>query len=352
MAAKGLTIIGSGPALTTIGAIRPPSIPFLPPVDTLILRGLTITPYFSSGPFQTTVDCPIHVEDASWLHVEDCVLVGTGRTCGAWLVDVRHASFVRCELVGASGSNPILGGYADAVPALDVRSGLFPQASVLLHDCTLRGGDGFGNLSFVTGGAGGHALFASNARVLSFGSTFQGGDSGPAQPGSGGLPGSGAHLVLNASIQHQGSTFVPGIDPAPGTSIAPPFLLETNSTEVPVPGTPALLETSGKTPSGQVATLSLTGEPGSMAALLLGSPFPFFDVPGVLGQLVMSAPLAVVVLPPLPASGNWSVSLSIPALPSGVLAASAGVQAYVIPPSGGPIALTNLSVATGVAPGL
>lgn len=364
---KRIIIAGSGSNLTTLGAIRPAP-PFGGPIDTLVIRGAKIVPSVHAIPFSGFVaDPPIHLNGGNALIVEDCVLDATtpggdSPTAAVVLNGVLDAVFTRCTLRGANGkisvsiSDPPLA--ADGAPALRLTTptgGATPNLTLV--DCNLIGGHGYDHTQFsYPGGGGGDGLRVIEGQVTAIASTFQGGDTGAGAALGGnddgtGEPGAGATVEAGAALIHQSCSFASGVDVPPGTSPSPTPILLIGGTETPRNGTPALLTTSLKTPVGAIVNTTLTADPGAAAALLLGAPFPIANVPGVFGSLSLS-PSQVIVLPTLSPAGDISFGLVVPPLPAGFSSATIAMQAYVVPTTSSPVALSNPSVVTVVVPGL
>lgn len=337
---KRLTIVGAGVPLTAIESLRTGV--FAGSAAKIVLRGLIIRSHVELGPAPAAY-APLHLDGfAANVLVEECELIASRGWPAAYLDPATNVTFVRSTLRGSPGFSAGAGIGGAGGPGLHVVGSPGSPATAFLHDCTVVGGAGTTSLGGVPGD-GGEGIVMRDAVVRAFASHFTGGDASGA-----GVAGTGAHVLANALLVHQGCAFTAGS----GSPPVPPIVLVDNGADQALAGTPALLTTSGKTEVGQSAVVVVEGTPGASALLLLGTPFPLQLVGGVAAPLGLAPPFVSIDLGSVPPAGSIAFAATVPPLPSGLESASIGLQALIVPGSPGPAAFSNLSMFTAVLPGL
>jgi len=339
---KSLTVAADGPALTTIeGRIR---VLGIAAGQSVVLDRLIVTPLESTA---------LEVLGSNGaVRVQRCTLVGASNmACTDW------------------------DGYGFGRPAVVVESSL----DVVIVDSLLVGGDGMGGAfgfdpeSCYVGGEGGAGLRATNATVIVYESTLQGGMGGNATfDGLGGDGGAGASFD-GFGVVAAGSTFVGG-DGGIGADFIPiegfgnggdglvtlanaqAQLLDNEffggaagKSSFGVPGDPgepfvlagpviefdgsahALLSSKVAVREGETFTLSVSGAPGDLASLVASLAPGKVPLKSLGGVLTLELPLLLAPLPigAIPASGTLEIPVTLPELGPGAEAVPLFLQGVV-----------------------
>ena len=188
---------------------------------------------------------------------------------------------------------------------------------VAFHDVVATGGRG--SLADYVGGAGGMGIrFEGGTGQLS-GVSLEGGRGGFAEdtavPAVGGPGGDGLHVTAGGLVRSQSlaatggdegnSYWDPGIPGQPvggaGTHVAHASTARQLSATVPVA-------------AGEVASVTISGQPGDIVILLLSTGTGWGYVPDFQGQLLVSVPALDIALGTLPPSGELTLGGTVPSL--------------------------------------
>jgi hypothetical protein len=356
---KRLTIVGSGPDVTTVEAIHSVNmIPGLfPETRDITIRGLRIVPRHDVGFGINLFYLPLRLENGDdTVLVEDCWIESHCGWPAVWTDNAKNVQLVRCVLTGGGGCAGELCGsciVSDGGAGLRAIADSGVASRVSIVHCDLMGAPGYTSANPQhTGGDGGSGIEVAGATVVAIGTRFLGGDTGMKKPFGVEtyVAGAGARID-SGELRHLDCEFVSGIVSDGGGGAVPPAIWTFGGgIATRVPGTPTLLTTAGKTAVGQSITIEVQGAPGSHALLFLGGATKFTPVPGYLLPLGLVPPPLLIPLGILPPSGIFSFTSTVPPLPVGVPSVSLGIQAAT---SGiGANSLSNTSVATLVVAGL
>ena len=362
---KSLTVVGDG--APTVGPFRVQS--------TAADQVVTIRGLRSEGiilavvPLGEVRDClgPVHLEqvvvDYQFLHNDVPFPALSVR-------DSHQVTLTRCELLGRDG----VGSSNEFIYGLQGSNGVeIDDASVFAYDCTIRGGNGgnggvpvFGGpINSTAGGAG--VTLRGGAMMFASGCDIAGGDGGDASesaPGLCDIPGSTAGdaifvfggvpstLTVQDCVLAAGETATApaGCPPSGG----PGETIDNNGGVVTLSAEPYReVSLSSPTREGQATMLSVTGQPGESLVLLVSTQSQVNTVSGLLGVLVPASPWTVVLLGPLPASGEVQFGPAIPGsfLPPGCDALDVIVQGAFGATLGG-VVTSSPTVLTVLAAGL
>lgn len=219
---------------------------------------------------------------------------------------------------------------------------------VAIHDSLLIGGngsqgaEGFAFDELVPSGSGAPALRVSGDSELSIvGSQLQGGNGGDGffAPIFGACfpPGEGASALvvddLSSTVRLLATTFAPGVEgiaasgcPQPGT-IAPPIQGVGSGNVVLAPHVDRDATLDSPALEQQVTTFTLNGLAGDAVFLFVASTPAFQSLPGIESVLEPALPAQLLPFGSLPPSGNVTLPILLPNLPSGVEVARLFVQA-------------------------
>ncbi|TAJ23922.1 MAG: hypothetical protein EPO68_02245 [Planctomycetota bacterium] len=257
--------------------------------------------------------------------VEDCHFAG-----GVQVDQCVSAGFARCTT--SSTTAPL-----NDHPALHL-SALPPNpCRVWSFDSEWSGGSGFGTGSAAdTNGLSGSVSI--NASLYLSGGSTRGGDSAAWSSGTScvqGAAGQGAYVSSGSVLRHLGASFVGG---TPSTACgSPPIggepLVSFGSTVDALVGTPRSLVASSPVREGQIVRISVHGAPGELAFVAYAADFQ----PGLWSDewrapLLVGAPLRVVPLGILPASGAAQLAFTVGELGAGVEGARAVAQGAFLDP--------------------
>jgi hypothetical protein len=233
---------------------------------------------------------------------------------------------------------------------------LTASAACVLVDCTLRGGD-----AQVHGQSGPVGLSVALSAAYVFGCDVRGGLGKPYPSGSA-SSGDGAYVHSSGSMFAERSSFVGADDPDPtcsvpighcdpGDGIHAPWggvtLVDcTVQAGVPacdccdgfdtfgqvtfLPGVARALDVDSPLREGETIQVDVEAEPGDLALLVIGDASAQLLVPQWSGTVLIPAPLQVVTLGVVPASGAVSASFVAPNLGPGVDAAFVDLQLGVL----------------------
>jgi hypothetical protein len=314
---KSITVVASaGAAVKVAGTV---AVYALAGDQAVTLQGLQIWGGFGDAGVRATAndgalwieDCTIHgsasLEDAApAMQVVSCASVAVRRStlvggslgfffdssdyvAGGPGASVREstAAFFACTLAGGQGADVLdlnFWGDCDEEPGGPGGDGLHVESStVLLQDVAVKGGRGGTGAGCVgpgpgcgPGGSGGDGLVAvGSGQITLIGSTLAGGPGGSA----GGDPLHCPHGADGQAEVLEGSQ--------------PPLVLST---------TPVALEAGSPLREGELAAVAASGEPGALLAVLASGGAPASgELPGAVGQLLITPPailLGAAVLPP------------------------------------------------------
>jgi hypothetical protein len=288
----------------------------------VVLRGLTIQGAHPFSPEGTAVSA---FDVAGSVVIEDCEL-RSGYPAALRASQCQGLFVVRSLLEGLDGVPQIL----FEVPA---RPGaVLTGSNAFFYESTAIGGKG------IPGAVGAPGVLLDGGTLLFSGSAFVGGDGGKAAVDSGGCATTGGNGGAGLAMQgasplarRLASTLSGGAGGAPESVCAGgapgPDLVLASGTLLTIPEPARSLELSAPVREGQVIELEVRGEPFEVAKIVFSATPVAFYAPGLLGAILPSpAALGIVVLGPLPASGEMVLSLPIPAstLPPGVQ----GIEVY------------------------
>jgi hypothetical protein len=311
--------------------------------STATVRGFTIGPVSASNGIAIASLEARSASGGVW--VEDCTLVGqAGSTLlmpgltsqGAPAVSIYNCDAVtlqRCSLTGGRGQD--YGGKplgtdlmaTSGGPGLTVR-----ESTVSVHDCTLLGGNGGDGKSWtggLPGGGGPGAFMHFDSTVLFAGCTATGGSNGTNTHAD---DAAGDGLTVSDSscaALLRDSTFVAGAvvpEGVPGAAIAAPA----GTTETYTAAARHFVVT-GPVQEGAAGTLSVDGEPGDVATLLLALQTYWTSFQSRQGVLVLS-PLNGFHIVPLGATdvnGDLTVGFTAPNLPASLMGITIPMQLLV-----------------------
>jgi len=334
---KALTVVADGPAEPLI--VPNPgqydcSLRNLPAGGQTTLRGLTLDrPDTMNGPSLLVENCDgvVWIEDFEVVPFVWASPFGSPTT-QARTVEVRASQRVvmsRVAIDGMPGSPQGSGGFEFGSTPLDIE-----DSTVHLFDSTVRA---LGTL--VLGSFGPDGIEVSNSLLVMRGTTVLGGGGGLegllGSPGPG-TGGAGVLATSNSTVYAIGSIVVGGPggggffgEPNAGEP-GPPFAGETI---VEHAASNIDLDSAPTAPAGALTTLTLTAEPGSIAVLaaaVFADPV-FLDIfpdTSVLGLAPIYFPLGVV-----DASGQLSLDLPTPPIPSIWGHFGYPLQAFAVTPS-------------------
>jgi hypothetical protein len=240
---------------------------------------------------------------------------------------------VDCSLRGGYGQ-----GDGDPNPCASGTGGngaVFEAASAWLFDCTVLGGAGGDN--YHQAGDGGQGLVAAvGSRVFLSGGWVQGGEGGfgietlDGWPGNGG---DGALLAPNSMLEHVDCELLGGL-PGDSTTIGlgdPGAPTSGTGTFVALPGAARSLVGAGLVPAFAPTTVQYTGEAGDKVWLLVGRSADLHETPGAIGDWLVQFPVHLTKSPHVVLGATTTATLQVPAvkLPAGVLSGGLHVQALV-----------------------
>ena len=251
-----------------------------------------------------------------------------------------------CQIVGTDGQDTLGVGFSHpgswGLRALG--------AHIELSNCTLTGGAGGDELSAGVGypaGAGGHALFALGSTITLSGCTLVGGAGGHnAGIASSGAAAGGAALAADETsvVWLRDTTATGGAGGTDASGIDGPAGADIDATNVvQFPGPARTVHMDAPLVEGGSGVLSVAGQPGELAALLVSFDGVWLGVPKFGGPLLVGAPAyAPWVLGPLDASGGLQPGFVVPDLG---LAADAGsrVLLQLITSTGSAVVLGDAS---------
>lgn len=281
------------------------------------------------------------------LRLQDCALVGaqglgyTGPNDhggdGAHLVGVLDVAFVRCTLFAGDGGSSFDGS------AFEQRSGhglWCSDSSIVLQDCELEAGDSmeFDILTCDFGGQQGHGAYVLDSTLYASGTRMEGGLGGTeglcAQifPGGDGLRADGATtaLVLDCDL-------IGGPNNVCNAGPGEPSQALGGATIQFLPGQARSLGIPSPSEPGDVESLTVEGEPGDFAWLLLSFDPGYRDLtPVYSAPLLVGTPLASPRrdLGFVSATGQLQVPVIAPGLPQGSLVLDLHAQLLVREASG------------------
>jgi hypothetical protein len=335
---KGLTIVADEGATVNLGPdfLSESIVQNVPAGQTVALRGLHFDCFWPVSGGQLFVGNTLTVRDcAGAVWVEDCTVI-QGRS-SVRVVESADVTLVGCTLTGFGGGvNP--GGAACEVAG----------ATVSLVGCTLTGGQGqnAANSSFPPllkpASPGGHGLSVQNAStagaVTLMACTAQGGPGG--NPFTNGLfcegPKNGGDGVrvgdfggATPVVRHVDSVLLGGAAGAPIECTTPANpgvpLSVTSGIAFEMAGQTPLLTSATPTREGGAVSLTIDGQAGDSALLLVsalpGGAFVFSKH----GDLLLGGAVLVIPLAALPVSGQLSLTATLPELGPGL----EGVVVYV-----------------------
>jgi len=314
--ARSLTIVGDGPFVQVDGQL---TVQNLAANQSFVLRNVTFQ-YPGELSVLNSVG-PAIVQDST---INADIYGGSG-PYGA--IRALNARVVVTDSV-------ILGSFQYGVAAAPPTAGIHATGStVVVSNSLVLGGDGTDTLAPDMPGAPGMEL--QDAQVLVSGSSVRGG-SGASQAGGAGVVASGASSIVARDVLNQGGDGVPAGDAT---------VLDGSSSWLDVAGDAAVLNSDSPLREGETWTIEVLGTPGDdtwLAAGVVPAWAPLASGAGVLG---VGAPLWLVPLGTLPASGNAVFGLTVPAIGLDAfdvflqeLHVSAGTGEKVL----GPISVTTL----------
>lgn len=296
----------------------------------LLLRGVDT----ADDPGLLAADLLQLVNNEGEVWIEDCRLgaeVGTpfffsGQAGTALVQDCRGVTFQRCTLLGRSMLDGA--GAFPGHPALQC-----VNSNVSLYDCGLtggNGGDGRGDkITAMPGAPGGDGALVREGTLFASGCHVEGGTGGGGTVlpclffpfgTEGGAGGNGLTMIGTARVDLLESTFAAGAgglgtcgkpDGSDGVPVLPvPGQL------VRHPGVARHLAIDSPVPWAQATAVSCGGVPGDLAFLLISVEQDHTFLPRLAGVLLPSAAAPNIrFLGQIPASGQLSTTLVVPALP-------------------------------------
>ncbi|HTE05744.1 MAG TPA: hypothetical protein VK824_06060 [Planctomycetota bacterium] len=346
-------VAGKGLTLAT-DAVAPPMLPGLevsgvPSGSSFFVRGFTLGPVtWKAENAIVSVPTVLAHDNSGAVWIEDCAI--TGRL-GSFLVlfgfqtlvdgspavslaDCAGVTLQRCSLTGGKGI------YSSNQVGFDTFStsggaGLTVNgSSASLHDCTLLGGaqgDGFYN-EFLPNGGGAGAVVQLESTVLFAGCSVTGGPNGVQpdfadgtveSPGNGLTVSSDTTAVLTRDSAFAGGTLMPpGI---PGVPISAPA-----GSVVTLAAPARSFTVTSPLKEGAAGALTVNGEPGDLAMLLVSAGAGWSEIPSRQGVLVLATdPLLLFTLGATDGRGNFSLGFTMPSLPAGTLGATIPMQLLV-----------------------
>ena len=303
----------------------------------VVVRGLEVRPppglFTPAGSGQVVVDAALGV-----VRLEDCHVVGgTTTVIGSKAVVFESCTLRGQEGHGAQGTDPC--GAAGGSTGLAVG-----HSQVVVRDCFVKGGDGghfndkpgayctlgdcYDSSSYEPVGqsaAPGLAVGSSSQLFVS-GSTFVGGSIACPEPAVVGNPGSPVFLLDSVLEDGQGGS------PAPVSS----------GDLIWLPGPDRGLELASPVFEGLSAEAVLTGAPGELALLLVGTEPVQRWIPSWEGLLSVASSTVVPVGALGDPSGTASLLISAPPLAPGIEASETWLQSLLVDPA-------DLSVTSGAS---
>ena len=182
VADKALAIVGDTGAVVEIGgAVR---VYNLSAGKTVVLESLSTTQ--SSG---GTASRGLYLsDDAGSVRIEGCTFVGATGTIpshrsgweGAFVESCSDVAFTHCRLDGGENREGYVDGLPNQLPGDGGDALLVEHSTVVLHDCTVRGGRGWNGQQATgyDGGWGGHGAELTDSTLLASASSFTGANGG------------------------------------------------------------------------------------------------------------------------------------------------------------------------------
>lgn len=231
-----------------------------------------------------------------------------------------RAFLTRCTLVGPQISTNHI--FVPAEPTLRCTG-----STVFVYDSSIAGSQGrhagefpsFGHqVASVTGAP---AVQTTGGALFATGSSVRGGAGGngyfwnetvclpPSAGGTGLIAGGSVTLLDTEVIGGAGGVSAPG---CPGTSSDGAATSITTGSIATIPQAARSYEVTSPIHEGQVATTTVTGQPGDVVVVLIGFAPGGTYVPALKGALFSGGPLTVVALGALPPSGVLSFGINVP----------------------------------------
>lgn len=306
----------------------------------VVIRGLAIRKGHTD--FVTTADGLVVDNCLGAVLIEDCVIQSeplhlSSLDTGMVRIDKSdRVVLTRCTVLGLRGVAGTIGPGGTTPEYVPQTALICTDSDVHVFESALSGGDGAHAaqgfpiaLNFVAQ-PGADGVRVNGGSLLLAGSEVRGGDGGdgvllsatpqliclPCQGGGDAVVGSGIVRILDSSL----AGGVAGATPSPCPSCLDGSVTEVTVSVQPLAGPLRTLHVTSPNYEGQVATTTVTAQPGEPVLLLIAfSPHvEWFDTPQ--GMLVGGTPLTVVPLGTTPPGGVITFGVPIPPLmfPAGI----------------------------------
>ncbi len=286
----------------------------LQPDDHVLVSGLT---------FEQSLSLPaldVH-DNEGGVRVEDCTIL-PATTGFAPVVVERSANVAFTDCVTAPWPAPGGTPTGDGPPAVRV-----DEAVLVLQGCSITGGRAGSTLTGLDGATGGPAVELRESTLHASGCVLVGGRGGPGGPCSpGGVVGDGgrggfAVRQVGATVAESRNTFLaggPGGDPGSGgaggcaPAAAGPDGAASNAPVVAAGGLHRAFDVPVPVREGESVVVTLSGQPGDLAAVLWSLAPGSATAAGLSGRLLLDSPLRLLIVGPVPASGELEMPVVFP----------------------------------------
>ena len=308
----------------------------LGPGQSVAWRGIALR---GSPGIATSISAPLlEVRDCQGaVLVEDVSFEGNGRP-----VFIESCSSV--TLVGTTTEPfPSAGPGSQAGPGGGLPGIRAISSTLFLHDCVVRGSDGFDTLSIglgVVGPAdGGSAISLKDTDLVAVGSQFLAGDGGsstsPSNCYPGGNGGKGLVVVNGSTARLLDSVAMAGVGGAGSCGLADgndgsASVVNGGSQLDVVAGDARKYQTNSPATEQGTLDLTFTGQPGDLVLLAFSGAFePGLFIAPLGVALHVQPPFALQALGTIPANGSLGIPFSLPSLPPGVEHLTLATQAVL-----------------------